>query len=144
MMCTILRPAKSSNTLPLHRLKTGMPHHRCKWMTTHAFSGLLSKAAIDSAQAAFESWQSVTPQNKAKIFKKAAELVVTEEYSKAITKFVIEETGCTPFWAQYVNVTLSKDFLEEAGDLAYAVKGEILPSDNGAQSFVFKRPMGVM
>ena len=103
-----------------------------------------SKEAIEVANKAFESWQFSTPAARTKIFKKAAELIVTEGYTKAITDSVVEETGSIPSWGQYVNVNISRDVLEEAGDMAYAVKGDILPSDSGAHSFVFKRPMGVM
>lgn len=70
--------------------------------------------------------------------------MVTEKYVQRIVKSVVEETGCIPTWAKMVNVDLAAGRLIEACEMAYAVKGEILPSDYGAMSFVQKLPMGVV
>ena len=70
--------------------------------------------------------------------------MVGDKYSQKITQAVVEETGCIASWAKIVNVDLGGPFLESACDMAYEVKGEILPSDSGAKSFVQKLPMGVM
>ena len=103
-----------------------------------------SKEAIENAEKAFEKWQSVTPASKAAVFRKAASLVTEERYVKKIIPAVVEETGCVAPGAKYVNVDICVAALNEACDMAYTIKGEILPSDLGAQSFVQKLPMGVM
>lgn len=56
----------------------------------------------------------------------------------------MDETSCTRLWGKYVNVDVCGGFLAEASDMPYHVKGEILPSDSGAQCFIQKLPMGVV
>lgn len=92
----------------------------------------------------FQSWRKTSPGAKSAIFKKAASLILTDKYANKITQAVVEETGCIESWAKIVNVDICGPFLESACDMTYEVKGEILPSDNGAKSFVQKLPMGVM
>ena len=103
-----------------------------------------SKEAIDNAQQAFQKWQFTSPAAKAAIFRKAADLIVSDKYAKNIIDTVVEETGCFAPWAKLSNVDLAAGFLLDACDMAYAVKGEILPSDYGALSLVQKVPMGVV
>ena len=103
-----------------------------------------SKKAVDSAAEAFKTWQFTSPAAKAAIFRKAAEIIKTDKYADKITQSVVEETACGERWARIVNVEILPGFLFEAAEAAYTVKGEILPSDVGAQSFVQKLPMGVM
>ena len=64
------------------------------------------------------------------MFRKAAALIQEDKYASKITKSVMEETGSIPSWAKYVNVDISAGSLLEACDMAYAVKGEILPSES--------------
>ncbi|PSR88857.1 hypothetical protein PHLCEN_2v5006 [Hermanssonia centrifuga] len=102
------------------------------------------KEAIEAAEKAFGAWQFATPGQKSVLFKKAAELVVSDSYKDKIMKAITEETGCTASWGKLINVDLCHNVLHEACEMAYQVKGEILPSDSGAQSFVQRLPMGVV
>lgn len=111
---------------------------------TEGFMPQHSKSAIETADKAFQSWQFSTPATKAAIFRKAASIVVSEKWAAKITQSTVEETGAIASWAKFVNVNISQGALEEACDWPYTIKGEIPPSDSGAQSFIQKYPMGVM
>ena len=102
------------------------------------------KDAIDNAAKTFQTWRKTPPAVKSAIFSKAARLILEDKYSQKITQFAVDETGSLASWAKIVNVDLGAPFLESACKMVYDVKGEILPSDSGAKSFVQKLPMGVM
>lgn len=103
-----------------------------------------SKTAIEAAQEAFASWKTVSPAAKAAIFQRGAAIADSEDFKAKAVKTVQAETGAPKTWAAFVNAGISAGFLNSAGDMAYSIKGEILPSDTGARSFVQKLPMGVM
>ncbi|KAF7800257.1 hypothetical protein EIP86_011504 [Pleurotus ostreatoroseus] len=102
------------------------------------------KTAIEAAGKAFKSWQFVAPAAKVAIFKKVAALLSTDKYTDKVVQSVVDETGCIRPWAKFVNVDIGIHALSEACDMVYQVKGEIIPSDSGAQSFIQKLPMGVI
>ncbi|THH27728.1 hypothetical protein EUX98_g6451 [Antrodiella citrinella] len=102
------------------------------------------KEAVDSAGKAFTSWAKFTPAAKAVIFGKASQLISTPAYAQKIIRLNIEEPGLSEQWGTVIDVGVSQGLLASAADLAYQVKGEILPSNLGNEAYVFKRPMGVI
>ena len=103
-----------------------------------------SQEAVKVAEQAFASWQFVPPARKAAIFRRAAELIQSDKYIDKIVHAAVEETGSVPWRAKTVNINIAVGSLYEAADAVYAIKGEMIPSDFGARSFLQKVPMGVM
>ena len=103
-----------------------------------------SKAAIDSASSAFDTWKRTPPEVKAEIFRAAAKLVSSEQYADEIVQMLVKETGWVVGYGKWMNVYYVQKLFLEAADMAYAPKGTVITSDFGAQSYVRKVPMGVM
>ena len=103
-----------------------------------------SKAAIDSASSAFDTWKRTPPEAKAEIFRAAAKLVSSERYADEIVQTLVKETGWVVGYGKWMNVYYVQKLFLEAADMAYAPKGTVITSDFGARSYVRKVPMGVM
>ncbi|TCD70618.1 hypothetical protein EIP91_002648 [Steccherinum ochraceum] len=100
--------------------------------------------AIESAGKAFTSWSSTTPSFKADIFRKAADVLGSPEFSKQNVRGEGDEAGMAGYWASLVDVKATKELLVQSATLPYEVAGDVLPSDMGSDAFAYKRPMGVI
>lgn len=99
-------------------------------------------AAVDSCQAAFPAWRDLPPAAKRDIFLKTA--AVFESRSAELTKYMIEETGASEFWAGF-NVTLGADILKDVAGRISSLRGEA-PTTGvpGTSAIVYKEPYGVI
>src|SRR5215211_1336215 len=98
--------------------------------------------AVTAASDAFEAWGFGPPAARREILTKAADLM--QERAEQIAGIVTEETGGTFGWGMF-NVQLASGMMREAGAQAYAVVGEVIPSDiPGATALARRQPAGVV
>jgi acyl-CoA reductase-like NAD-dependent aldehyde dehydrogenase len=101
-----------------------------------------AKTAIASANAAFPAWADTAPAEKARLFFKAAEIVLRRR--DEIAEILARETGST------VSVsTAQQDYvaaaLKQAANWVYLPKGEVLVSNlPDTHSISVRRPLGVV
>ncbi|KAI0340692.1 aldehyde dehydrogenase [Trametopsis cervina] len=101
-------------------------------------------AAIEAAQAAFPAWAATPPGAKAKIFRRAKEVIASPELRAKIVETAHNETGVAKQWAGVLN-SITDTVFDEAADTVYHLRGEILPSDTGSQAALVQVvPMGVI
>ncbi|MFE7835865.1 aldehyde dehydrogenase [Streptomyces sp. NPDC057474] len=99
-------------------------------------------AAIEAAQAAFETWSGTAPAERRTILLRAADLL--EERAPFIAETMTDETGASAAWGHF-NVRLSAGILREAAAQAYGLVGEVLPSDiPGLLAMGVRQPVGVV
>src|SRR3954453_12768820 len=99
-------------------------------------------AAVKAAQGAFEEWGFGPPAARREILNKAADLL--QERAEEIAGIVTEETGGTFGWGMF-NCQLASGMMREAGAQAYAVTGQVIPSDiPGAMALARRQPAGVV
>ncbi|KAI0085420.1 aldehyde dehydrogenase [Irpex rosettiformis] len=103
-----------------------------------------AKAAIEVAQAAFDSWRTLPPIAKETIFRRAITVFSNPDLRAKITETAHQETGVSKPWADILNYYVDSAF-SEACDTVYSLRGEVLPSNSGAlASIVQKVPYGVI
>ncbi|KAI0070615.1 aldehyde dehydrogenase [Panus rudis PR-1116 ss-1] len=134
-----LRPASNGATYEVRNPGTGKLVH-----TAAAASKDDCTNAIEAAGKAFETWRLTRPSERAAIFRKAGELITSDEYKDKIVQTVVAETATEPSWAFWSNIFFCRKLFDEAADMPYELRGQILPADFGDRSFVAKRPMGVI
>ena len=83
--------------------------------------------AVESAEAAFESWRDSTPLEKRTIFNKAIEILKSRE--DELVNAMVRETGAKPSWAAF-NIKLAIQFVMEGAGMVTQVKGELLQSND--------------
>jgi acyl-CoA reductase-like NAD-dependent aldehyde dehydrogenase len=116
---------------------TGKVVHQCGSASTSD-----ADAAVDAASAAFKAWRKTTPGYRRDIFLKAAETM--DRRRKELAQYMVDETGCAPFWAEF-NLTVSIDIIKDvAGRIA--TLGGIIPAtaDENTSALVVKEPYGVI
>jgi len=98
--------------------------------------------AVKAAKAAFEAWGFGPPAARREVLTKAADLL--QERAEEIAAIVTEETGGTFGWGMF-NCQLASGMMREAGAQAYAVTGQVIPSDiPGAMALARRQPAGVV
>jgi benzaldehyde dehydrogenase (NAD) len=101
-----------------------------------------ARAAVDAAAAAFPEWAATAPARRRELLAKAAELL--EERGPEFAKVMTEETGSTFGWGLF-NTHLAAGMLREAAAQAYALVGEVIPSDvPGKLAMAVRVPAGVV
>jgi acyl-CoA reductase-like NAD-dependent aldehyde dehydrogenase len=101
-----------------------------------------ANAAVDAAAAAFPAWSATPPAKRRELLAKAAELL--SERGGEIAGVMTEETGATFGWGMF-NVSLASGMLREAAAQAYALVGEVIPSDvPGKLAMAVRQPVGVV
>ncbi|KAI0070610.1 aldehyde dehydrogenase [Panus rudis PR-1116 ss-1] len=133
------RPASNGATYEVRNPGTGNLVHTAAAATKDDCA-----SAIESAGKAFETWKLTRPSERAAIFRKAAELISSDEYKDKVVQTVVAETATEPQWAYFSNIFFSPKFFDDAAEMPYELRGQILPADLGDRSFVAKRPMGVI
>src|SRR5207247_2430735 len=101
-----------------------------------------AKAAADAAADAFGAWSTTAPAERRGLLSKAARLL--GERGEEIAATATQETGST-FGFGMFNVKLATEMLELAAAQAYAVTGEVIPSDvPGLLAMGVRQPAGVV
>lgn len=85
-----------------------------------------ARRAADAAREAFRGWATAPPAERRKLLNAAADLMV--ERTPDIARIMTEETGGTFGWGMF-NCGLASGMLREAAAQAYALVGEVIPSD---------------
>jgi benzaldehyde dehydrogenase (NAD) len=101
-----------------------------------------ARRAVDAAQAALWTWADTPPAERRARLTRAAELLM--ERAPQIAGVMTEEVGATFGWGMF-NCDLASRMLREAAAQAYALVGDVIPSDvPGALSFGVRQPAGVV
>jgi benzaldehyde dehydrogenase (NAD) len=101
-----------------------------------------ARAAVDAAAAAFPAWAAMAPGERRKLLLGAADLL--DERATEIAATVTAETGATFGWGMF-NAGLAASMLREAGAQTYALRGEVIPSDNpNLLAMGVRQPAGVV
>ena len=101
-----------------------------------------ARAAVEAGAAAFPEWSRSAPAQRRALLAKAADLL--EERGPEIAGTMTEETGAIFGWGMF-NVQLAAGMLREAAAQAYAVVGEVIPSDvPGKLAMGVRQPAGVV
>jgi benzaldehyde dehydrogenase (NAD) len=116
---------------------TGMP------VTVAAAAGRAdARRAVEAARDAFPQWAKTPPGERRRLLLAAADLLM--ERATNIAALMTEEVGGTFGWGMF-NCDLASRMLREAAAQAYAVKGEVIPSDvPGALAMGVRQPAGVV
>ncbi|MGE5408109.1 MAG: aldehyde dehydrogenase [Syntrophothermus sp.] len=101
-----------------------------------------ARAAVDVAAEAFPAWSQAPPALRREQLGRAAELLA--ERARQIAATMTEETGSTFGWGMF-NCSLAAGMLREAAAQAYALVGEVIPSDvPGKLAMGMRVPAGVV
>jgi acyl-CoA reductase-like NAD-dependent aldehyde dehydrogenase len=101
-----------------------------------------ARRAVEAAAAAFPGWAATAPAERRAVLNRAADLI--GERAPEIAGIMTEEVGGTFGWGMF-NCGLASNMLREAAAQAYAVVGEVIPSDvPGALSMGVRVPAGVV
>ncbi|KAF9487569.1 ALDH-like protein [Pleurotus eryngii] len=119
---------------------------------SHQVVGLCSTAssrdchdAIEAANKALASWENTTPWQRRDVLLKAADLISTEKYKRALIAGQQEETAATDGWG-YGQWVVAQNFLRTTASMANELKGESFVSGSvaGAQVVTQRRALGVI
>jgi acyl-CoA reductase-like NAD-dependent aldehyde dehydrogenase len=131
------KPHKTEKTFPVHAPATGE-------LLYHYSSASIADtdAAIASAQAAYPAWKALPPGKKRDIFLKAAEIFVSRR--EELSKYMVEETGAAPAWAEF-NLNLASEILRDVAGRISSIAGSIpQTAQEGVSALVYKEPYGVI
>jgi acyl-CoA reductase-like NAD-dependent aldehyde dehydrogenase len=97
--------------------------------------------AVEAATAAFEGWWKTPPEEKQRIFLKAADIL--ESRLEDVAGWLTRETGAT-FGIAMFQLHFVPGLFRQAAALAYAPIGEVIPSDTGKFAMGLRKPVGVV
>jgi benzaldehyde dehydrogenase (NAD) len=98
--------------------------------------------AVEAAAAAFRDWADTPPAKRRELLNAAADRLA--ERAPAVAATMTEEVGATFGWGMF-NCDLASRMLREAAAQAYAITGDVIPSDvPGSFSFAVRQPAGVV
>lgn len=101
-----------------------------------------ARRAIAAAEAAFPSWSKTLPNERQRLFLKAADIL--EAKRDEVVQIIAEETGGTFGWAMF-QATFTPGLLREAAAQVHQPIGEIIPADTpGAMFMAVRQPVGVV
>jgi acyl-CoA reductase-like NAD-dependent aldehyde dehydrogenase len=131
------RAAQSGNTFERRHPTTN------KVVTRSAAAGVADAVrAVDSASAAFQTWQRSTPTDRRRILLKAADIL--EARMPQFVEAMAAEVGASQLWAGF-NVMAAASLFREAASLATQIQGNTIPTDKpGALSMTIRQPVGVI
>ena len=126
-----------SQTFPVRSPLDGRLLHHCS-----SASPAEAIRAVESSQLAFPAWAKLPPAQKRDIF--LATAANFESRAEELTKYMIEETGASDFWARF-NIRLSVDMLKDVAGRISSIKGEApILGEEGTSAIVFREPYGVI
>jgi len=98
--------------------------------------------AVDAAAEALKTWRKTTPQERQDILLKAAD--VMSRRRDELAKYVVDETGSTPGWADF-NLDITVGMLKDIAGRISMVAGSIPATSNPNRSaIVLREPYGVV
>ena len=98
--------------------------------------------AVNSAQAAFDTWSACAPFARRDVFLRAADLL--QARAGEVADLMAGEVGATRAWAHF-NVGLAANVFREAAAAVTAPRGEVLASqENGTLGMAVREPVGVV
>jgi len=101
-----------------------------------------ARRAIDAAAAAFPSWSATGPAVRRNLLLKAADIL--EKRMPDVAKITAVETGQTFGWGMF-NCIYTVGILREAAAQAYAMVGEVIPTDlPDTTAMAVRQPVGVV
>ncbi|MYZ46528.1 NAD-dependent succinate-semialdehyde dehydrogenase [Propylenella binzhouense] len=98
-------------------------------------------AALAAAQAGFETWRKLSPNERAKVMLGAADLL--RDRSEEIARMLSLEQG-KPLGEARIEVVRAASLIEWDANEGRRVYGRILPGDGVANNFVIRQPIGVV
>ncbi|MGV3572458.1 MAG: benzaldehyde dehydrogenase [Ramlibacter sp.] len=99
------------------------------------------RAAAQAARAAQRTWAAMPYQDRAKIFRKAAQLL--EDHRAECTQWIVRETGGIPPKAAF-EIDSVLHLMHEAAAMLTQPRGLVLPSLEGSTSIARRMPHGVV
>lgn len=113
-----------------------------KWLVSLRHGGAVEvDAACDEAQSAQEGWFALPYEARAKVLRKAADLM--EEHADLYIDWIMREAGSVAAKAGF-EVSLVVKALREAAAMPSQPNGLVLPTDPGKLSFCRRMPLGVV
>ena len=100
-----------------------------------------ARRAVEASQAAFEGWWKTPPEEKQRIFLKAADIL--ESRTPEVAGWLTRETGAT-FGISMFQLHFVPGLFRQTAALAYAPIGEVIPSDAGKFAMGLRKPVGVV
>jgi acyl-CoA reductase-like NAD-dependent aldehyde dehydrogenase len=100
-----------------------------------------AKRAIEAAAKAFPAWSQTPPEQRQRVFLKAADIL--ESRAEDIATWLTRETGSTFGFAMF-QLHFVPGLFRQAAALPYMPMGEVIPSDTGAFAMGIRRPVGVV
>lgn len=100
-----------------------------------------AKRAIEAAAAAFPEWSQTPPEQRQRIFLKAADIL--ESRAEEIASWLTRETGSTFGFAMF-QLHFVPGLFRQAAAIPYLPLGEVIPSDTGTFAMGIRRPVGVV
>ena len=101
-----------------------------------------ARRAIDAAHNAFPDWAATTPNERKKIFLRAAD-DLSRRRSAVVAELAVE-TGCGRHFAN-IQIDFAASLLRQVANLAHSPSGQLLPSDvPGTHAIATRRPVGVV
>jgi acyl-CoA reductase-like NAD-dependent aldehyde dehydrogenase len=100
-----------------------------------------AKRAIEAAAEAFPTWSQTPPEQRQRVFLKAADIL--ESRAEEIASWLTRETGSTFGFAMF-QLHFVPGLFRQAAALPYMPMGEVIPSDTGAFAMGIRRPVGVV
>ena len=98
--------------------------------------------AVEAAAAAFPAWSETAPEERQRIFLRAADLL--EARAEEVAGLLARETGAG-FGFSMFQLHFVPGLLRQAAAIPYAPLGQVLPSDNpGKLALGIRRPVGVV
>ncbi len=99
-------------------------------------------AAVAAAQAAFQTWAGLAPNERRTRLLRAAELM--DKRTPEFIEIGTLETGAKPGWYAF-NVMFAAGMLREAASMTTQITGEVIPSDvPGSMAMAIRQPCGVV
>lgn len=128
-------PAASGKTLDVLNPATGQPIGKVACASTTDLD-----RALAAAQRGFDTWKKVPAHERAKLMRRAANLL--RERADGIARLLTQEQG-KPLAEAKVEVNAGADIIDWFADEGLRVYGRIVPSRNlAAQQLVIKEPIG--
>jgi acyl-CoA reductase-like NAD-dependent aldehyde dehydrogenase len=100
-----------------------------------------ARRAIEAAAAAFPEWSQTPPEQRQRIFLKAADIL--ESRAEEIASWLTRETGSTFGFAMF-QLHFVPGLFRQAAAIPYMPMGEVIPSDTGTFAMGIRRPVGVV
>jgi len=101
-----------------------------------------ARRAVEAAHNAFPGWAATTPNDRKKVFLRAADDLAGRR--RAVVSELAVETGCARHFAN-IQIDFAVSLLRQVANLAHSPSGQVLPSDvPGTHAMATRRPVGVV